>query len=813
MVGKVTLSGVLLDPLNKPLPGVLIELKSVKTGNVISGLTAEFVTNQDGSYSVDVPVGSYKCAVIVKDRETSLPGYVNVYDYSGAGTLNEYLYAPCQEDGEPMFIVQWEMIRQEISANRDFIAESVSKIENISDGLENQFLAKTFFITESDPNGTIAGIEGTSNGEVFRVAQGYGKDILYIYYKNSNGTAVAVGDSASGTLVQKISKLVKVSSSNNYFQRWMDKIGTVIAGWTSENDGSVGFVSKKLNFNKNGFFGESAVFSDEIIFNKNFTIKKSPDGSYRIIDSRGVVYAVINDDGLKLSSININAINGLSLLSGNNKLSFNGKSSKIRVKDKRGITGFMIDSYGLVHGKMHDEKESSSYVLTENDIVERIESFSFAKGSNRFNSINNLSPKTRKKIKVILGYGQSFDAGAQGNAVLSDEPTFNSMMLGMSPRGSNFSNPTVYTFGPVGGENKFYPMKEVFQDTSGNIITSGGYGETMCSSICHEFKRLHNESIGVEDDENVIVVMGACGVSGRSISQLQKGADPELYNRVETFLDGVAEAAAAMGYEWEVIAIKYTQGENDNGSSYTSYLNALKTMKGNLEKSCMDKSGQKFTPVFVLNQIGNTCINGMGVPNAQAAIADMYKNVVMVGSYQGMMNPGAHLVSNSYRLLGSIIGKEIYRYYAGNGDYPFKMVKCYYTKDTVYVGTTPKVPPLSFKSVFNKYDETMYDDKGFSVTDSQGTLSGSDLIVSIISDRVVKIKASRVLTGSVTVSIGDKSHAGIHNLCDSSLEQSGLDWIYGKPGQYTQENNANLVDKPYQLTNFCAIGSITSQEL
>ena len=46
MAGKVTLSGILLDPLNKPLPGVHIELKSVKTGDVISGIASEFVTNQ-----------------------------------------------------------------------------------------------------------------------------------------------------------------------------------------------------------------------------------------------------------------------------------------------------------------------------------------------------------------------------------------------------------------------------------------------------------------------------------------------------------------------------------------------------------------------------------------------------------------------------------------------------------------------------------------------------------------------------------------------------------------------------------------------
>lgn len=182
MVGKVTLSGVLLDPLNKPLPGVRIELKSVKTGDVISGIAAEFVTNQDGSYSVEIPVGSYKCAIIVKDRETSLPGYVNVYDYSGAGTLNEYLYAPCQEDGEPMFIVQWEMMRQ-------WINERVSNVENeIRDKLIP--LGKQY----KDLSAAQSDLSNIPDGAFIYVHSDSDSDIA-IEYKNVSGVLTKTGKS------------------------------------------------------------------------------------------------------------------------------------------------------------------------------------------------------------------------------------------------------------------------------------------------------------------------------------------------------------------------------------------------------------------------------------------------------------------------------------------------------------------------------------------------------------------------------------------------------------------------------------------
>lgn len=197
MVGKVTLSGVLLDPLNKPLPGVHIELKSVKTGDVISGLAAEFVTNQDGSYSVEVPVGSYKCAIVVKDRETSLPGYVNVYEYSGAGTLNEYLYAPCQEDGEPMFIVQWEMIRQEIKDYSDSVNANVTEINDILQQIQSIISGSTIFKTVPE------GVASTSDGGYFYVIRDASSGIAVDIYQNVGGTGIYQNNIANFVRVNK----------------------------------------------------------------------------------------------------------------------------------------------------------------------------------------------------------------------------------------------------------------------------------------------------------------------------------------------------------------------------------------------------------------------------------------------------------------------------------------------------------------------------------------------------------------------------------------------------------------------------------
>lgn len=51
----------------------------------------------------------------------------------------------------------------------------------------------TFVQTTQDPDGTIAGLSATSDGEVFRVAQGLDAKTLFIFYLNNNGVAEKIG--------------------------------------------------------------------------------------------------------------------------------------------------------------------------------------------------------------------------------------------------------------------------------------------------------------------------------------------------------------------------------------------------------------------------------------------------------------------------------------------------------------------------------------------------------------------------------------------------------------------------------------------
>ncbi|HBU2533347.1 TPA: SGNH/GDSL hydrolase family protein, partial [Klebsiella pneumoniae] len=52
----------------------------------------------------------------------------------------------------------------------------------------------TFYITESDPDGTIAGIANTPAGKFFRVAMGVGSNISFRYFLNDSGIAKLVAE-------------------------------------------------------------------------------------------------------------------------------------------------------------------------------------------------------------------------------------------------------------------------------------------------------------------------------------------------------------------------------------------------------------------------------------------------------------------------------------------------------------------------------------------------------------------------------------------------------------------------------------------
>lgn len=671
------------------------------------------------------------------------------------------------------------------------------------------------YIVPDEPTG----LEKTTDGQYFKVPLGPNYGDAYQLFRNENGVAVPQSSDIPFIYDNPI--------ETAKFLEWVDKNGLEIARWIVENGKTLGLVSPGLTF------------TTDTIITGLFAMYKltTSDVGMSLSDKNGLVYASWVNSVLSLPPFTLDCfdvkvqsklitvvsnlisltVDAFNVSASNFTLSTQG--DMLVVTDKNGLVCFAIRANGNVESTGGGSGGGGDFSPSEKYIIDTLEGRAGAYAGRRKNLVNFPCTKNRIKLSFWIVYGQSFSVGAQSSVAISTTQSLGNVMLGGSPRGSNFSNTlTDYTYGPVGGANVLMPLVEVTQSGDGSISgpATNGYGETIAWAFANELKSRHNDRLRVDNDPNLIIGVACCGVAGKSIEQLSKGASPELYNRYITALAGIAEAAAAEGYDWEIGGIIFMQGENNNSSTTGSYLPKLQTLYNDMIADAKAASGQTTTPIFILNQYGNGYMSGQnyGVPEAQRQFAETNPLVILMGTYAGQPNPGAHLYANSYRLIGAQMAKEADRMIWNQDESNMQMVGAYVKGRDVYIGIASRVPPLTFKTAYKGNVATLYDDKGITLKDSTGDLFGANIAVSVVSDNVIKVTANRDFTGYVRVLIGDgTNHSGIHNIADSDTEISNLLWETGLPSQPSGENIATLAGKPYALYNFAILQSINAETL
>ena len=106
-------------------------------------------------------------------------------------------------------------------------------LDSIRDGKES-----TFYISDNDPDGTIAGIAGTESGKMFRVAipDGEGVTVAFNWYKNNNGVALFINSEPSQRYVESIGELINKKQSDTAIDM-VDQLGR--KSLATNDDGSV----------------------------------------------------------------------------------------------------------------------------------------------------------------------------------------------------------------------------------------------------------------------------------------------------------------------------------------------------------------------------------------------------------------------------------------------------------------------------------------------------------------------------------------------------------------------------------------------
>ncbi|KAB7898044.1 hypothetical protein GA565_19830 [Rouxiella sp. S1S-2] len=134
----------------------------------------------------------------------------------------------------------------------------------------------TFYITESDPDGTRAGLAATTKGQLFRVAQGVGGFISFINYRNDGGKAVAVAYSnAAGSAMA------------------FKDVATLLAFVpTTAHALAMDASSGSLYFWSNGAWEKAPDPQQEEIDNLKQMFGLMPDGSFAIKGNNGVIFHI-----------------------------------------------------------------------------------------------------------------------------------------------------------------------------------------------------------------------------------------------------------------------------------------------------------------------------------------------------------------------------------------------------------------------------------------------------------------------------------------------------------------------------------------
>jgi hypothetical protein len=118
-----------------------------------------------------------------------------------------------------------------------------AQIESLKDGREH-----TFYTSESDPDGTIAGMGGTEEGDLFRVSLGPDSDGAFAYYWHLNGQAVKDTTLPSAAAVENLIPLNRQAKylvaeqgagrfpfADEFDEIGLDKFNNIIHRWKGMN--------------------------------------------------------------------------------------------------------------------------------------------------------------------------------------------------------------------------------------------------------------------------------------------------------------------------------------------------------------------------------------------------------------------------------------------------------------------------------------------------------------------------------------------------------------------------------------------------
>lgn len=425
-------------------------------------------------------------------------------------------------------------------------------------------------------------------------------------------------------------------------------------------------------------------------------------------------------------------------------------------------------------------------------------------------------------LNHILAYGQSLATGWEGWPALSPHPHGDSLMLGRSVRPASESAPR---FVPMGGAT-LQPLAATVQDNATGALLdeaqvaglpegSPALGETVLEGAVHAYRTDMLAAFGGAAASSRLLA-SACGVGGRTLEALSRGAQPELFNRLRDCVTLGKQAAAAGGLPYQVLALLLLQGENNawalNGG--TADRAAYRTLMARLYHDMVAElaqriAGQDAPPALFTYQTGGAYSSDeLGVAMAQLDVVLGLPGCFMVGPVYPVTDKGGHLDANGYRWLGAQFGKVMHRVLTlGEAWRPLHPVATAQRGPQVLARFAVPVPPLDWGRPFAGHRAVEVADRGFTVTDAEGPVPVQE--VALAGPDVVVITLARPPCGDATLRYADRRHGGMGALRDSDATVAHDRYVFDRrTGHAASAEVPELIGRPYPLANWCVAFNI-----
>lgn len=508
---------------------------------------------------------------------------------------------------------------------------------------------------------------------------------------------------------------------------------------------------------------------------------------------------------------------GVSFDSGSSRIDITGPEF-LKISDTIGRSKTIIDAQGnLVGGGGGGEIALQDKI----DILNAENLNYYSKVRSRYN------PDIERLVfalTLIIWYGQSLSTDQQGFPALSKtvKASLGNMMLGDSSRPNSR---TGANFTPI-GDAVLNPLKSVVQTANGSAVMTDeevsaldpdapNEGEGAVAAV-NMLRTLFLKQMALLTDPSRVLALSSCGVNGRTIEQLSKGASPELYNRVREAVTKIKAIADGEDKSFGIGAICFLQGEwnyNPNYGGDTTRAGYKALVEQLYSDIVGDFCSEQSPPAFFTYQTTASFTNDsneLAIGMAQLDLATEGGNYYGVCPSYPFPDKGGHLTSNGYRWMDMFFGKVMFRALVlGEGWEPLHCTKANVVDDYALLNYAVPYPPLQWGTPYVGRTATTYADKGYRATDDNGTLPIT--AAEIAADTVVKLTFSRTAVGTVKIWYADKTvHNGNGCLKDSDPFLATENYVYTEgSGQWADENIPELVNKPYSLNNWAWAQVIT----